>query len=196
MVNCLPAVRLQGHRGHHRHHRALPAGPDGPHPRLRQAQEGADEDQVRAQAAGEGLRRHLRHLDLPGAGHAGARRSWPATRSAAPICSAARWARRTRRRWPRSARNSSKGCRELNGIDEKKANEIFDLLEKFAGYGFNKCHSAAYGWVSYQTAYLKANYPVEFMAAVLSNEISNTDKISDLRRRVQADGHRASCRRM
>jgi len=71
-----------------------------------------------------------------------------------------------------------KGCLELNGIDEKKANDIFDLLEKFAGYGFNRSHSAAYAWVSYQTAFLKANYPVEFMAAVLSNEISNTDKIS------------------
>jgi DNA polymerase-3 subunit alpha len=71
-----------------------------------------------------------------------------------------------------------KGCHELNGIDEKKANDIFDLLEKFAGYGFNKSHSVAYGWISYQTAFLKANYPVEFMAAVLSNEISNTDKIS------------------
>ncbi len=71
-----------------------------------------------------------------------------------------------------------KGCYELNAIDEKKANDIFDLLEKFAGYGFNRSHSAAYAWVSYQTAYLKANFPVEFMAAVLSNEISNTDKIS------------------
>ncbi len=71
-----------------------------------------------------------------------------------------------------------KGCRELNNIDEKKAGEIFSLLEKFAGYGFNKSHSVAYGWISYQTAWLKANYPVEFMAAVLSNEISNTDKIS------------------
>jgi DNA polymerase-3 subunit alpha len=70
------------------------------------------------------------------------------------------------------------GCKELNGIEPKKANEIFDLLEKFAGYGFNRSHSAAYAWVSYQTAYLKANYPVEFMAAVMSNEISNTDKIS------------------
>jgi len=70
------------------------------------------------------------------------------------------------------------GCRELNDIEEKKANDIFDLLEKFAGYGFNRSHSAAYAWVSYQTAFLKANYPVEFMAAVLSNEISNTDKIS------------------
>jgi len=70
------------------------------------------------------------------------------------------------------------GCREVNQIPEKQANEIFDLLEKFAGYGFNKSHSAAYGLISYHTAFLKANYPVEFMAAVLSNEINNTDKIS------------------
>jgi len=70
------------------------------------------------------------------------------------------------------------GCEKLNKIKTEKANEIFDLLEKFAGYGFNRSHSAAYAWVSYQTAFLKANYPVEFMAAVMSNEISNTDKIS------------------
>jgi DNA polymerase III subunit alpha len=70
------------------------------------------------------------------------------------------------------------GCARENKIPEKKANAIFDLLEKFAGYGFNKSHSAAYGLISYQTAYLKANYPVEFMAGLLSNEINNTDKIS------------------
>src|SRR5438270_525307 len=70
------------------------------------------------------------------------------------------------------------GCARTNNIPEKKANAIFDLLEKFAGYGFNKSHSAAYGLISYQTAYLKANYPVEFMAGLLSNEINNTDKIS------------------
>lgn len=71
-----------------------------------------------------------------------------------------------------------KGCEETNGIPAKKANEIFDLLEKFAGYGFNKSHSAAYGIVTYRTAYLKANYPVEFMAAVLSYEVNSTDKIA------------------
>jgi DNA polymerase-3 subunit alpha len=70
------------------------------------------------------------------------------------------------------------GCADTNKIPEKRANEIFDLLEKFAGYGFNKSHSAAYGLVTYQTAYLKANYPVEFMCGVLSNEVSNTDKIA------------------
>src|SRR5947199_485437 len=70
------------------------------------------------------------------------------------------------------------GCARTNEIPEKKANAIFDLLEKFAGYGFNKSHSAAYGLISFQTAYLKAHYPVEFMAGLLSNEINNTDKIS------------------
>jgi DNA polymerase-3 subunit alpha len=70
------------------------------------------------------------------------------------------------------------GCARTNKIPEKKANAIFDLLEKFAGYGFNKSHSAAYGLISYHTAYLKAHYPVEFMAGLLSNEINNTDKIS------------------
>jgi DNA polymerase-3 subunit alpha len=70
------------------------------------------------------------------------------------------------------------GCAKLHGIKPEVADEVFDTLEKFAGYGFNRSHSAAYAWVSYQTAYLKANYPVEFMAAVMSNEVSNTDKIS------------------
>jgi DNA polymerase-3 subunit alpha len=75
-------------------------------------------------------------------------------------------------------KNFIEGCARTNKIPERKANAIFDLLEKFAGYGFNKSHSAAYGVISYQTAYLKAHYPVEFMAGLLSNEINNTDKIS------------------
>jgi len=74
--------------------------------------------------------------------------------------------------------NFIEGCARTNKIPEKKANAIFDLLEKFAGYGFNKSHSAAYGVISYQTAYLKAHYPVEFMAGLLSNEVNNTEKIS------------------
>lgn len=70
------------------------------------------------------------------------------------------------------------GAKKTNHIDTKKAEEIFDLLEKFAGYGFNKSHSAAYAVLSYQTAYLKANYPVQFMAAILSSELGNADKLS------------------
>ncbi len=64
-----------------------------------------------------------------------------------------------------------------NGIAGEVAGPIFDLMEKFAGYGFNKSHSAAYALVSYQTAWLKHHYPAEFMAAVLSSEMHNTDKI-------------------
>jgi DNA polymerase-3 subunit alpha len=70
------------------------------------------------------------------------------------------------------------GCARTNGIGPDLAGQIFDKIEMFAGYGFNKSHSACYGHISYWTAWLKANHPVEFMAALLSNEIHNTDKIS------------------
>ncbi|GAB5558742.1 MAG: DNA polymerase III subunit alpha [Synoicihabitans sp.] len=70
------------------------------------------------------------------------------------------------------------GAARIHNISAKKANEIFDILNKFAEYGFNKSHSAAYAIVAYQTAYLKANYPVEFMAAVLTAELGNADKVS------------------
>jgi DNA polymerase-3 subunit alpha len=63
------------------------------------------------------------------------------------------------------------------GVDEKTAAYIFDLMEKFAGYGFNKSHSAAYALIAYQTAWLKAHYPADFMAAVLSADMDNTDKV-------------------
>ncbi len=63
------------------------------------------------------------------------------------------------------------------GIDDKLAGNIFDLVEKFAGYGFNKSHSAAYALVSYQTAWLKTYYPAPFMAAVMSSDMQNTDKV-------------------
>ncbi len=65
-----------------------------------------------------------------------------------------------------------------NNVDGNIAGQVFDLIEYFAGYGFNKSHSAAYALVSYQTAYLKANYPVEFMAALLTSVRDNTDKVS------------------
>ncbi|MCC2606042.1 DNA polymerase III subunit alpha [Planctobacterium marinum] len=71
------------------------------------------------------------------------------------------------------------GAKE-NGIDPELAMKIFDLVEKFAGYGFNKSHSAAYALVSYQTLWLKAHYPSEFMAAVMSADMDNTDKIVTL----------------
>jgi DNA polymerase III subunit alpha len=86
--------------------------------------------------------------------------------------------KKDREKMAKERKNFIEGCARTNKIPEKKANAIFNLLEKFAGYGFNKSHSAAYGVISYQTAYLKSHYPVEFMAGLLSNEINNTDKIS------------------
>ncbi|MEO0820449.1 MAG: DNA polymerase III subunit alpha, partial [Pseudomonadota bacterium] len=65
-----------------------------------------------------------------------------------------------------------------NGVDEAKAVEVWNLLDKFANYGFNKSHAAAYGLVSYQTAWLKANHPVEFMAAVMNCDLHLTDKLA------------------
>ncbi|WP_457795274.1 DNA polymerase III subunit alpha [Horticoccus sp. 23ND18S-11] len=80
------------------------------------------------------------------------------------------------------------GAKRVNNIDEKKANEIFDLLNKFASYGFNKSHSAAYAVISYQTGYLKANYPVQFMAAVLTAELGNAEKVSHFVAEAEAMG--------
>lgn len=74
------------------------------------------------------------------------------------------------------------------GVDSDVAGGIFDLMEKFAGYGFNKSHSAAYALVSYQTAYLKAHFPAAFMAAVLSADLDNTDKIVILKRECEKMG--------
>src|SRR5437762_9081061 len=71
-----------------------------------------------------------------------------------------------------------KGCKEKNKIPEDKAKQMFYLLEKFAGYGFNKSHAAAYAIVAYQTAYLKANHPVEFYCAMMTNDMADTAKLS------------------
>ncbi len=78
------------------------------------------------------------------------------------------------------------GCATNNQIPAAKANELFDLIDKFAGYGFNKSHAAAYALLAYQTAWLKAHYPADFFAASMSYDISNTDKlgifVDDMRR--------------
>lgn len=74
-------------------------------------------------------------------------------------------------------RSTFKEGAESQGVDGELSMKIFDLVEKFAGYGFNKSHSAAYALVSYQTAWLKTYYPAEFMAATMSSELDNTDKI-------------------
>ena len=70
------------------------------------------------------------------------------------------------------------GAKKLHGIAAKKANEVFDVMEKFAAYGFNRSHSAAYSVVAYQTGYLKAHYPAEYMAAVLTNNMGDIKKVT------------------
>jgi DNA polymerase-3 subunit alpha len=74
------------------------------------------------------------------------------------------------------------------GIDRAQADAIFDVLERFAEYGFNKSHAAAYALVAYQTAYLKANYPVEFLAASMTLDMGNTDKLSEFRAEAERLG--------
>ncbi len=72
-----------------------------------------------------------------------------------------------------------------NKVEDARASMIFDKVAKFAGYGFNKCHSAPYALVAYQTAYLKANYPVEFFAASMTFDMGNTDKLGNFRRELE-----------
>ncbi len=80
------------------------------------------------------------------------------------------------------------GAKATHDIPATKAGEVFDLLEKFANYGFNKSHAAAYAVVSYQTAYLKANFPAEFMAAVMNCDIHLTDKLAVYKREIDKLG--------
>ena len=80
------------------------------------------------------------------------------------------------------------GAKKTHDVPAKKAGEVFDLLEKFANYGFNKSHAAAYAVVSYQTGWLKANHPVEFMAAVMNCDMHLTDKLAVYKREVDTLG--------
>ena len=73
-----------------------------------------------------------------------------------------------------------------NGVDDKLSNQIFDQVAKFAGYGFNKSHSAPYALIAYQTAYMKANFPAEFMAATMTYDLHNTDKLGLYRQELRA----------
>ncbi len=82
----------------------------------------------------------------------------------------------------------TKGAIE-RGIDPAKATEVFDLMARFAGYGFNKCHAAPYGLLAYQTAWLKANHPEVFIAACMSLALGNTDRLAALREEASRSGH-------
>lgn len=80
------------------------------------------------------------------------------------------------------------GAKTSHNVPEKKSSEIFDQIAKFAGYGFNKSHAAAYALIAYWTAWLKANYPVEFMAASMTLDLGNTDKLSIFKQDIDKSG--------
>lgn len=82
------------------------------------------------------------------------------------------------------------GAQAINDIPEDEANHLFDLIDKFAGYGFNRSHSAAYAVVTYQTAYLKANFPTQYMCALLTNEKDNIDKLVEYVKEAERMGLR------
>jgi len=80
------------------------------------------------------------------------------------------------------------GCEKTSQISNEKANKLFDLIDYFSGYGFNRSHSAAYALITYRTAYLKANFPVEFMCAILNSELNNTDKLVEYIKECEMNG--------
>ncbi|MDR3126527.1 MAG: hypothetical protein LBT92_02755, partial [Rickettsiales bacterium] len=80
------------------------------------------------------------------------------------------------------------GCVERSGIDEGVANDIFDMMAKFASYGFNKSHAACYAWIAYQTAYLKANFFPEFMAATMTYDMGTTEKMAEYADNIKRQG--------
>ena len=174
-------------RGHHRPGLALPAGPDGQHPGFRRAQERPRADRptrtrCSRTCSSETYGIFVYQEQVMEAAQVLAGYS----ASARPICCAGRWARRSRPRWMPSAQRFVAGCERVNGIPAAKANELFDLIDKFAGYGFNKCHAAAYALLAYQTAWLKPHHPVEFYAASMCFDMHQTDKLAvfvdDMRR--------------
>ena len=92
--------------------------------------------------------------------------------------------KKIKKKWMNSGK-SSLVVQPEHGLSEKLASDVFDQIAAFAGYGFNKSHAAAYALVSYQTAYLKANYPVEFLAASMALDAGNTDKLAVFRQECQ-----------
>ena len=129
----------------------------------------------------------LRHHHLPGAGDAdrpGARRLLAGRRrSAAP-----RHGQEDQGRDGRAARDLHRGRGRARRSPQQAATAIFEQVAKFAGYGFNKAHAAAYALVAYQTAYLKANYPVEFFAASMTLDLANPDKLNVFRQELARVG--------
>ena len=139
----------------------------------------------------EVLGRDLRPGRLPGAGHGDRPAGRRLLARPAPTCCAGRWARRRRRSWRSSTQAFSAGMAE-RGFSAAAVKALWDVLLPFCDYGFNKSHGAGYAVVSYWTAYLKANYPAEYMAALLTSVRDDKDKSADLPGRVPAHGHQGA----
>ena len=170
--------------------RALSARPDGEHPALHRRQARRRNGRLPAPGARGDPQGNLRHHDLPGAGHA--------DRPGA----GGLHARRRRSVAPGDGQEDQVGdggaAPAVSSTAPRRAasspgspSMIFDQMAKFAGYGFNKSHAAAYALVAYQTAYLKANHPVEFMAALMTLDLGNTDKLNLLRQEAGPARHPA-----
>ena len=179
-------------RRRRRRDRAVPAGPDGAElaQRVRRPQERPQAGHVRPPRPRGDPRPHLRADDLPGAADARRRRSSPATRSKRPTTCARRRARRSASSSRRSAAKFVEGCVAQRAHRRVRASSYFDTIEPFADYSFNKSHSVGYGYITYQTAWLKANHPVPYLAALLTSVKSNLDKaavyLNDCRQRTIA----------
>jgi DNA polymerase-3 subunit alpha len=173
-------------RGHHRAGRAVPAGPDGAHPRLHGAQDGPRALRLSRREARADPRSDVRRDGVPGTGdadRAGDRRLY-ARQGGLP---APRDGKKDKEEMAKHRDIFVAGA-ERNGVSRTKATALFDLMEKFAGYGFNKSHSAAYALIAYQTAYFKAHHAAAFMAANLSLVMDDTDKVRALRDDAIANG--------
>ena len=139
--------------------------------------------------------RDLRHPDLPGAGDAGGAGAGRLHARRRGFAAARHGQEEGRGNGQAARRFSSRAARRRTTFPTAKANQIFDLLEKFAGYGFNKSHAAAYAIVAYQTAYLKANYPVEFFCAMMTNDMADTAKLSQYIAEAREFRHRSAAAR-
>ena len=174
----LKQAQAQLHGGPDSAQRALPPRPDGQHPAVHRLEDGhARRSPIPTPASSPSSRRptassstRSRSCRSPSAS--------AATAWARPTSCGARWAKKKHEVMVKEKEKFIEGA-VANGFKAADADRIFEILIPFAGYGFNKSHAAAYSVVAYRTAYLKANYPAEFMAANLTNEIANTDKLTE-----------------
>ena len=182
-----PPAQADLHRGHHRAGRALPPRPDGEHPEVLQRQERPRAARARCTPRSTPILDETQGIIVYQE-----QVMEIARKLAGYSLGGADLLRRAMGKKIQAEMDAQKplfleGAAE-NGVSKAKAEEVWNLLDKFANYGFNKSHAAAYAVVSYQTAWLKANHPVEFMAAVMNCDIHLTDKLGPYKQEVDRLG--------